>query len=68
MMKKDAIASFIEEWHGIVPADPIAFEFAEDIARVIAAFDALDPAPFEGEPADFIAVLETFREIPFAQK
>ena len=59
---RQATVNYIREWHGIVPPDPVALAFAEDIARIIAAFEALDPAPFEGEPADFLDVLEAFAE------
>ncbi len=61
-MDRQAIVDFIREWHGITPPDPVALAFAEDIARIIAAFEALEPAPFEGEPTDFLDVLEAFSE------
>ena len=59
---RQAIVDYIRAWHGIVPPDPVALAFAEDIAKIIAAFEALEPAPFEGEPSDFLDVLEAFAE------
>lgn len=61
-MDRQAMVNFIRDWHGITPPDPVALAFAEDIAGIIAAFEALDPAPFEGEPSDFSDVLEAFGE------
>lgn len=59
---RQAIVNYIRTWHDIEPPDPVALAFAEDIAKIIAAFEALEPAPFEGEPADFLDVLEAFAE------
>ena len=54
----------ISSWHGIEPPNAAALDFARDLPRVIAAFEALPPADFAAEPADFVRVLEAFRDRP----
>lgn len=57
----DLVAA-IRLWHAIEPPHPSAAEFARDLHRLIAAFQALPAPDFQSEPADFVRILEALGE------
>lgn len=56
------VVRLIDAWHGITPPNAAALDFARDLPRVIAAFEALPAADFADEPADFQRMLEAFSD------
>jgi hypothetical protein len=58
----DSIHDAIGFWWGIAPPNAAALSFARDVTAIPAAFARLSPGAFEGEPADFPAVLERFAD------
>jgi hypothetical protein len=60
----DDVVRMISAWHGIAPPNPAALDFAADLPKVIAAFEALGPADFSAEPSDFGLVLDAFSDQP----
>lgn len=54
----------IAAWHGIAPPNAAAHDFAADLPKVIAAFEALGPGDFSAEPSDFALVLDAFSDQP----
>lgn len=60
----DDVVRMIDAWHGIAPPNATAHVFARDLPRVISAFEALPPADFADEPADFLRALDAFSDSP----
>lgn len=60
----DDVVRMIAAWHGIAPPNEAAHAFAEDLPKVIAAFEALGPGDFAAEPSDFALVLDAFSDQP----
>lgn len=52
----------IRTWQKIESPNAFAEVVIGDVAGIIAAFEALEPATFEAEPADFVRVLHALAE------
>ncbi|MDI6029173.1 hypothetical protein QBK99_23680 [Corticibacterium sp. UT-5YL-CI-8] len=63
-LTSEDVVRAIDAWHGITPPNQVALEFARDLARVIAAFEALAPVEFAAEPSDFARALAEFSDTP----
>jgi hypothetical protein len=56
------ISRLVETWHGIALPNKAAALFAQDLPRLIEAFDRLPPGDFAAEPSDFALVLEALAD------